>query len=63
MTPRSQTVTFPGRTLYLTKDQDLLRQQLYGIGAGDPLTFALAILLVAAVAATAAMLPARRALI
>jgi predicted permease len=39
----------------------LLRQQLYGIGAGDPLTLAGGTLLVSAVALMAAMIPARRA--
>jgi len=39
----------------------LLRQQLYGIGAGDPLTLLGGTLLVSAVALMAAMIPARRA--
>jgi ABC-type antimicrobial peptide transport system permease subunit len=39
----------------------LLRQQLYGIGAGDPLTLLGGTLLVCAVALMAAMIPARRA--
>ena len=38
-----------------------LRSQLYGISAGDPLTFAGGTLLVACVALLAALLPARRA--
>jgi predicted permease len=39
----------------------LLRQQLYGISAGDPVTFVIGTLLVGGVAVFAAMLPARRA--
>ncbi|HEY5176212.1 MAG TPA: ABC transporter permease [Terriglobales bacterium] len=39
----------------------LLRSQLYGVGASDPLTLLIGTLLVCAVAALAALIPARRA--
>ena len=39
----------------------VLRRLLYGIGPADPLTFAFAVLLLAAVALGACWLPARRA--
>lgn len=47
--------------LILTRTLASLSHLLYGIGSGDPLTFAIASLLMIAVAALAGYLPARRA--
>jgi predicted permease len=47
--------------LILTRTVSSLSHLLYGVGPGDPLTFATASMLVIAVAAVAAYIPARRA--
>jgi len=39
----------------------MVRSQLYGVSANDPLTLALGVVMVGAVAFVAALLPARRA--